>query len=116
MLPMCFNIGGLLIICHVSFGLIELLGVIIGPILGGLLASPVENYPGLFGDNSLLGGRHGVSWMKNWPYALPNVVAAIFLFSAAMVIFFGLQEVTCSPPPFLTETGNTKTSYRHWSP
>lgn len=107
---MCFNIGGLLSICHVSFGLIELLGVIIGPILGGLLASPVENYPGLFGDNSLLGGRHGVSWMKNWPYALPNVVAAIFLFSAAMVIFFGLQEVTCAPPPFLTETGNTKTS------
>lgn len=94
---MCFNIGGLLNICHVSFGLIELLGVIIGPILGGLLASPVENYPRLFGDNSLLGGRHGVSWMRNWPYALPNVVAAIFLFSAAMLIFFGLQEVTCSP-------------------
>lgn len=69
------------------------------------LASPVENYPGLFGNNSFLGGRHGVSWMRKWPDALPNVVSAIFLFTAEMVIFFGLQEVTA--PLFLTETGNT---------
>lgn len=94
---MCFNIGGLLDVYRIFLGLIELLGVIIGPIMGGLLASPVENYPSLFGDNSLLGGKHGVSWMRQWPYALPNVVAAIYLFTTAMAIFFGLQEVTCSP-------------------
>jgi len=64
---MCFNIG-----------------VIIGPILGGLLADPASNYPSWFGD---------VAWMKKYPYALPNLVSAAILFSAFLGIFFGLNEV-----------------------
>ena len=78
LLPMCFNIG-----------------TIVGPILGGLLANPVESYPGLFGPGTLIGGEDGVGWMKRWPYALPNFVSAIFLVVAALGVVLGLEEV-CS--------------------
>lgn len=73
---MCFNIG-----------------VIIGPILGGILADPVKSYPKLLGPGSLLGGKDGVWWMQHWPYALPNVLSAMFLFCAAVAVFLGLDEV-----------------------
>ncbi|KAI9815961.1 MAG: hypothetical protein M1827_001953 [Pycnora praestabilis] len=75
LLPICFNIG-----------------VIIGPILGGLLADPVRSYPGVFGDNSILGGKHGVAWMRKWPYALPNLMSALFLFISASGVVLGLEE------------------------
>ena len=67
--------------------------MIIGPVLGGVLADPVANYPRLFGDNSFFGGTGGVSWMKRWPYALPNLLSAIFLFSGFVGVFVGLEEV-----------------------
>lgn len=76
LLPMCFNIG-----------------VIIGPILGGLLSDPVGSYPTVFGDRSVLGGRDGVWWMRHWPYALPNLISAVFLFMSAAAVVFGLEEV-----------------------
>ncbi|KAK0326596.1 hypothetical protein LTR82_002438 [Friedmanniomyces endolithicus] len=68
LLPMTFNIG-----------------VIIGPILGGLLADPVGSHPGWFGE-----GYQG--WLARWPYALPNVVNAGFLVCSAMGVVFGLEE------------------------
>ncbi|KAF2009516.1 MFS general substrate transporter [Aaosphaeria arxii CBS 175.79] len=77
LLPMTFNIG-----------------VIIGPILGGLLADPVGSYPSVFGPGSPLGGKDGVYWMTKWPYALPTVVnAAFLLFSSFMVLLF-LEETS----------------------
>lgn len=75
-LPMCFNIG-----------------VIIGPVLGGGLADPVKNFPHLLGPGSLLGGKDGVWWMRHWPYALPNVLSAMFIFASLLAVFFGLDEV-----------------------
>lgn len=79
---MCFNVG-----------------VIIGPILGGILADPAGRYGSLFGPGSLLGGKDGVWWMQHWPYALPNVVSAIFIFASFLAILFGLDEV-CYLPAF----------------
>ncbi|OJD13168.1 hypothetical protein AJ78_06352 [Emergomyces pasteurianus Ep9510] len=73
--PMCFNIG-----------------VIIGPVLGGLLADPLGSYPGLFGPGSFFGGQNGVWWMKKWPYALPNVISGIFTLISTIAVFFGLDE------------------------
>lgn len=73
---MCFNIG-----------------VIIGPILGGSLADPVSNLPGIFGPGSFLGGKDGVRWMERWPFALPNVLSALFMFAAFLAIWLGLDEV-----------------------
>ncbi|CAD0115250.1 unnamed protein product [Aureobasidium uvarum] len=66
LLPMTFNIG-----------------VIIGPILGGLLADPAGNYPDSFGS---------IAWLRKWPYALPNLVSSVFLFLSAMVVLLGLEE------------------------
>ncbi|RMX88254.1 hypothetical protein D0869_01752 [Hortaea werneckii] len=75
LLPMTFNIG-----------------VIIGPLLGGLLADPVGSYPNIFGPGGSLGGKNGVGWLTKWPYALPNVVSAGFLFCSAIGVVFGLEE------------------------
>ncbi|KAJ5550835.1 hypothetical protein N7461_005533 [Penicillium sp. DV-2018c] len=75
LLPMCFNIG-----------------VIIGPILGGSLADPVNSFPQIFGPGSLLGGKEGVWWMQHWPYALPNVLSAVFILASFLAVFFGLDE------------------------
>ncbi len=60
------------------------IGVIIGPILGGLLADPAGSYPSLFGN---------VAFFKKFPYAPPNILGAVFLLSATLGIFFGLSEV-----------------------
>jgi MFS family permease len=68
LLPMCANIG-----------------VIVGPLLGGLTSDPVANYPGLFG---------GIRWLEKFPYSPPNLLSAIFLFSAVLTVFFGLEEVS----------------------
>ncbi|KAA8648962.1 putative MFS multidrug transporter [Aspergillus tanneri] len=75
LLPMCFNIG-----------------VIIGPILGGTLADPLKTYPSLFGPASFFGGKEGVWWMQRWPFALPNVLSAIFIFVSLIAVLLGLEE------------------------
>lgn len=75
LLPMCFNIG-----------------VIIGPVLGGMLADPVKNYPHLFGPGSVFGGEDGVRWMQQWPFALPNLISAFFIFASVVAVFLGLEE------------------------
>ena len=69
------------------------IGVIVGPILGGLLSDPVRSYPSVFGAKSVFGGENGVWWLKHWPYALPNLMSAIFLFISAMGVVLGLEEV-----------------------
>ncbi|OJJ44543.1 hypothetical protein ASPZODRAFT_71425 [Penicilliopsis zonata CBS 506.65] len=75
LLPMCFNIG-----------------VIIGPILGGMLADPVNSYPDVLGPGTFLGGKNGVWWMEHWPYALPNILIALYLLSSIVAVFLGLEE------------------------
>ncbi|CAG9977286.1 unnamed protein product [Clonostachys byssicola] len=74
-LPMCFNVG-----------------VIIGPLMSGFLADPIHSLPSIFGPGSIIGGRDGVAWMKQFPYALPNVVCASVLLAAAFCIILGLDE------------------------
>lgn len=68
LLPMTFNIG-----------------VIIGPILGGLLADPANSYPNVFGKIELF---------HRLPYVLPNLVSAFFLLSAVTAAFLFLEEVS----------------------
>lgn len=74
---MCFNIG-----------------VIIGPIFGGTLADPLRTFPQLFGPGTVFGGKDGVWWMRQWPFALPNVLSAIFILASLIAVFLGLDEVS----------------------
>lgn len=69
LLPMCFNVG-----------------VIIGPILGGILADPAGSYPALFG---------GVWFFEKFPYATPNILSGVFLISSALLVWLFLDEVCC---------------------
>lgn len=68
LLPMTFNIG-----------------VIIGPIMGGLLADPANSYPNVFGK---------VAFFHRLPYVLPNLVSAFFLLCAVTAAFLFLEEVS----------------------
>lgn len=73
---MCFNIG-----------------VIIGPMVGGALADPVDSFPGIFGPGSALGGKDGVWWMQHWPYALPNFFSAAYTLCGFILVLLFLDEV-----------------------
>lgn len=68
LLPMTFNVG-----------------VIVGPIIGGLLADPAGSYSGVFGE---------VAFFRRFPYAMPNLVSAFFLFSASLAAWLCLEEVS----------------------
>ncbi|KAL8735050.1 MAG: hypothetical protein Q9181_002972 [Wetmoreana brouardii] len=68
------------------------IGIIVGPLLGGLLSDPVVQYPHFFGAGSVLEGSAGTRWLMRFPYALPNVVMAFFTLSTAVLAFFILQK------------------------
>ena len=75
LMPMCFNIG-----------------VIIGPILGGVLSDPAGTYPSIFGQDSFFGGKTGVRWMMYWPYFSPNLASACIVATSLLLIWLGLDE------------------------
>lgn len=53
-------------------------------VLGGLLSEPTTAYPETFG---------GISWLEKYPFALPNLLGALFLTITLAAVFFGLEEV-----------------------
>ncbi len=75
-------------------------GVIVGPMLGGLTSDPAANFPGLFGGNRFL---------EKFPYSPPNLISAFFLAAAACAVFFGLEEVKCCKSRRETETNKEQT-------
>lgn len=48
-----------------------------------------------------MGGKDGISWMKRWPYALPNIMSACFLLFSALAVIFFLEETNelCKDKP-----------------
>jgi len=59
------------------------LGSIVGPIIGGLLAEPAQKWPGVFGS---------IAWFHDYPFLLPNLIAAVILLLDLVVVAFFLQE------------------------
>ncbi|KAJ5711936.1 hypothetical protein N7488_006092 [Penicillium malachiteum] len=59
------------------------LGSIIGPAMGGALAQPCDNYPGLFQRNTLF---------DRFPFLLPNLVCIVVLICGIIVGFLFLEE------------------------
>ncbi|KAF2169186.1 hypothetical protein M409DRAFT_64935 [Zasmidium cellare ATCC 36951] len=70
-----------------------------GPILAGLFADPTVNLPKLFGPNSTFGGPDGVQWMREYPYAVANLMSTTLLFAEAILVHFGLQETLKGKKP-----------------
>ncbi|KAH9809345.1 major facilitator superfamily domain-containing protein [Melampsora americana] len=66
LLPLCYAIGGL-----------------VGPLCGGYLARPAEQYPYLFGN---------IEFLKRYPYFLPGFVAGMFNLGAILLGMFYLEE------------------------
>jgi hypothetical protein len=64
-------------------------GVIIGPMLGGLTSDPVAAYPALFGE---------VKWLERFPYSPPNIISAIILATASLSVWLGMEEVILNDP------------------
>lgn len=58
-------------------------GAILGPILGGSLASPARKFPQLFGHSKFL---------KTFPYALPNLVATVIFTIGILAGILFLKE------------------------
>ncbi|KAJ5736013.1 uncharacterized protein N7483_001138 [Penicillium malachiteum] len=65
------------------------LGIFLGPLLGGALADPVRQYPGLFG---------GMRFFEDYPYALSSFVVAIIGATAAMSTAFFVEETLKKEP------------------
>jgi len=65
------------------FGLTWSIGGIVGPLIGGLLSKPTEQYPAIFG---------GVSFFKIFPYLLPNIAVASLGVLGLIVAIFTLPE------------------------
>ena len=63
------------------------LGSILGPILGGALAKPAQQYPNLFNPGHLFG---------TFPYLLPNLVSSVFFLFGIATGFLFLKESLAS--------------------
>lgn len=68
-------------------------GILIGPLLGGWFQDPIHTFPRAFGPGSTLGGKEGVKWMVEYPYAMPNLLNATLVFVSLVLVIFCLEEV-----------------------
>ncbi|CAG8983517.1 hypothetical protein HYALB_00004318 [Hymenoscyphus albidus] len=59
------------------------IGIIIGPMLGGLTSDPANVYPNLFG---------GIKWLEKYPYPPPNIISAMILVIAFISVWLGMEE------------------------
>ncbi|KAL8929347.1 MAG: hypothetical protein Q9172_000520 [Xanthocarpia lactea] len=59
------------------------LGSILGPLIGGSLADPCKNYPGIFAQRTLF---------EAYPFLLPNIVCAMILVVGILIGIFFLEE------------------------
>ncbi|GLB44911.1 putative major facilitator superfamily protein [Lyophyllum shimeji] len=65
-------------------------GGTLGPIIGGTLSRPADQYPSLFGGNEFL---------KKYPYFLPCAVPATYTALAWLITFLFLKETVKAPVP-----------------
>ncbi|RCI06858.1 hypothetical protein CU098_008806 [Rhizopus stolonifer] len=73
-----------------AFSLLPLmygLGSIIGPMLGGFLSHPVQNYPSIFGHLGYL-----TDFLTEYPYFLPCFISAFICVLGLIFGFFYLEE------------------------
>ena len=86
---------------------------VFGPILAGLLAEPISNFPHLFGKGSTFGGETGVRWMEAYPYAMANWISTILLVIESVVVHFFLEETLKGKKPLELSKFNPITFVRN---
>lgn len=72
------------------------LGIFFGPLIGGALADPAGQYPGLFGN---------IQFFKEYPYALPSFAVGVIGITAVLVTAF-LAEETLKKEIFSSGSGS----------
>ncbi|KAH8176470.1 major facilitator superfamily protein [Sarocladium implicatum] len=65
------------------FAFVQNIGLFIGPLIGGVLADPADQYPGVFG---------GIRFFENYPYFLAGVVPGLLSASSAILCAIFLKE------------------------
>lgn len=74
------------------------IGMILGPMIGGYLAQPAQQYPGIFGN---------IQFLIDYPYFLPCFIAGLTNALAVILGFFYLEETLPSrEKKGKTSTGN----------
>ncbi|KAJ7595446.1 member of major facilitator superfamily multidrug-resistance, DHA1 sub-family [Mycena floridula] len=71
-------------------------GGFLGPLIGGALARPVDQFPNIFG---------GSAFLKKYPYFLPCAVPATFSAIAWIVTYLFLKETVKDPVPLTQHLG-----------
>ncbi|KAI1313327.1 major facilitator superfamily transporter [Xylaria venustula] len=72
------------------------LGILIGPLVGGALADPVHQYPGVFKN---------VHFLKTFPYALSSTVIAVIGLTAVVTSALFLEETLVRQKPSSSSNG-----------
>ncbi|KAF8731255.1 hypothetical protein AX14_004992 [Amanita brunnescens Koide BX004] len=70
-----------------------LTGATLGPIIGGTLSQPANQFPDIFGNTV---------FFKEYPYFLACAVPALFAAFSWLVVFFFLQDTVKNPAPITT--------------
>ncbi|KAI0968599.1 major facilitator superfamily transporter [Xylaria arbuscula] len=73
------------------------LGILIGPLVGGALADPVHQYPGVFKN---------VHFLETFPYALSSTVIAVIGLTAVVTSALFLEETLVREKPSSSSNGN----------
>jgi hypothetical protein len=63
-------------------------GILLGPLIGGVLSNPSDQYPSAFGK---------IQFFKDYPYALATFAISAIGFSAVIISALFLKEVCFSP-------------------
>ncbi|KAF1812117.1 MFS general substrate transporter [Eremomyces bilateralis CBS 781.70] len=78
------------------------LGIFLGPLIGGALANPADQFPSLFRG----------TFLETYPYALPTIFTGIFGLSATLTSLLFVKETL--PPrqkkPLIEENGSTNST------
>lgn len=77
-------------LAFITMPLLWQIGCIIGPMIGGYLAQPVKEHPSWFQDGAWLCKYKQL--FSTYPFLLPNLVVATFLFCSVIFTFFFLEE------------------------
>ncbi|KAK7402992.1 hypothetical protein QQX98_011232 [Neonectria punicea] len=62
----------------------------LGPIMGGILADPTTTLPDWFSEGAIF----GFQWIRDYPFALPSILNALFLGFSTLITFLFLEETS----------------------